>query len=372
MLGSCMNILLDTQSKSVTRQLELDIRNLLVSDNVKQGNKLLPERKLAKKYNLSCGSVRKVMARLVDEGLLERNGRRGTQICVQTTKSRTISFSFFSSLDFSDMGTAQYLNDIYRGMEQEAIGLGWDIALQIGNALKEKLAVLKNNQSHWADGVILGGTNMPGMISDLVKTSIPFVVIDYPNKIQGVNSIYPDNINGGYMAVSHLREMGHEKIGFVYPLFGSETEMQEGIKSRFFGYQDAMSKTGKPLDGKLGVGINVGTNFKLSATGENTLKEYLASPERPTAIFVASDSIVPEFYRVSQELKIKIPEDLSIVGFEGISFGESFPLALTSVHVDRMMMGKLAIRRLKAIFDGEVFPVSQIIPVKLIVRNSTK
>lgn len=350
-----------------TEQLEADIRNQIASGRAKNGTRILPERELAQQYNLNCGSVRKVLLRLVDEGLLIRNGRSGTRICVEKTVSKTIAFNVFSSLRFSSIGASPYLEDIYRGIEQEALRIGWDVAMQMGNASKERLAALKNNGTHWADGIILCGTGMPDMVANLMKTSMPFVVVDYPN-IQGVNNIFPDNINGGSMAVSHLQGLKHEKNGFLYPLLNSETEMQAGIKARFLGYQDAMDRK---INDKWICGVNVGTDYKLSADGEATLREYLSSPERPTAVFVPSDSIMPEFYRVAQDLRLRIPDDISVVGFEGLALGETLNPSLTTVHVDRVTMGKLAIQRLKALFDGETTPISQILPVNLIVRNST-
>lgn len=362
-----MDILTDNQS--LTEKLEADIRSQFESGALKYGMRLLPERELALKYKLSRGTVRKVLLQLTDEGLLHRNGRRGTRICSRVAETKTISFSFFSSLDFSSMASNPYFNDIYRGMEQEAIGMGWDIALQTGKALKGRLALLKNNRNHWADGIILAGADIPSIAPELAKTSVPFVVVDYPNRIQSINSVFPDNINGGYMAVSHLRELKHRKIGFVYPLFDGETAMQEGFKARFFGYQDAM---GDKTDSKLLLGVNVGTDYKLSADGEAVLRKYLSVPNRPTAVFVPSDSIMPEIYRIAGEMKLRIPEDFSVVGFEGLALSEKLVPSLTTIHVDRVMMGRLAVQRLKAIFEGATTPVSQMLPVKLIVRNSTK
>ncbi len=362
-----------------TEKLEADLRRQIMSAGLKRGDRILPERELCREYRLSRGAVQRVLARLTRDGLIERSGRHGTTVRADADSLRkaglvqhTIVFTFFSSLECPDVTALPYTRDIYLGIESEALRSGWELAVQLGESFNRRVTAKEDDRGHWADGIVVAGSGMETAIAGLKQAAIPFVVVDYPTRIQGINCIYPDNTAGGYLAAGHLLDEGHRRIGFVYPAFGDERGMQEGFKTRFYGYHDALRERKTSVAGRLVAGVHTGPGFKLTVRGERQLRKYLSQPGRPTAVFVASDTIVPEFYRVAAEMKIGIPRDISVVGFEGLAFGGTMDPALTTVLVDREKMGRLAVHRLESIFAGETDPISHVLPVKLVVRRSTR
>lgn len=364
-----MSDLLD--SKSVSEKFEQDILRQINSGMLKHGDRLMPERELCLKYSLSRGATRKVLSRLAQQGWLKRRGRYGTTVNIARKISPVVIYSYLSSFQISDVNLPPHSRKIYRGMEKEALSLNWDTMIQIDEAFRRKLLTKDTTSSNWADGIILGGTEMGEAIAGLQKKAIPFVAVDYPSTEQGINSVCADNIGGGYIATAHLLKLGHRKIGCLYPVFSGETVMQPCFKGRYLGYISSVSESGHGIDQTLTRGVEVSSDFLLTPNGEKALRGFLARPDRPSAVFVVSDCICHEFYRVAKEMKLRIPEDISITGFEGIPMKKEFNPSLTTICVDWGLMGQTAVKRLNAILSGDTSPVKQIIPVELAVKNST-
>jgi LacI family transcriptional regulator len=134
--------------------------------------------------------------------------------------------------------------------------------------------------------------------------------------------------------------LGHRRIGFI-----SGRPELESSNRRLKGYREALEKAGIPVDDKLIVSGDYTT-----AAGVSGTQQLLALEKPPTAIFASNDQMAMGVYQVAQELELKIPDDLSVVGFDNIT--ESKYMGLTTVDQFMSQMGFVATQMLIKLING--------------------
>jgi LacI family xylobiose transport system transcriptional regulator len=196
----------------------------------------------------------------------------------------------------------------------------------------------------WADqvvarrphGVILVLSGLDeGQRALLTSRNIPYVVMD-PAGDPGADepSIGATNWQGGLAATRHLVELGHRRIGAI-----SGPSRMMCSRARVDGYRAALETAGVPFDPHL---IKTG-DFHHEA-GYRLGLELLRRPDRPTAIFAGNDLQAVGIYEAARELGLRIPEDLSVVGFDDVPVARWVGPPLTTVRQPLMEMGEAAAR----------------------------
>lgn len=192
----------------------------------------------------------------------------------------------------------------------------------------------------------------------------PTVVLSYQFGDSPIGSVLVDNFNGGYEAVKHMVELEHKKIMFVNPspkyidhiqkLEGGEKALKEANLVR---YPNDINNSLALSDMDLGYHFNT----------------ILESGNRPSAMFIASDQEALRIMRVLQEKGIRVPEDISIVGFDNLYFAANTNPPLTTVHQPIFDVGKAACRMLIEMMGAEKDQVNNeaMLKTQLIVRKST-
>ncbi|MBC7808204.1 MAG: substrate-binding domain-containing protein [Akkermansiaceae bacterium] len=183
-------------------------------------------------------------------------------------------------------------------------------------------------------------------------------------------SVISDSFGGAYAATRHLVGLGHRKIGFF--LGGLPMGTFEYRKN---GFLSAMFSAGIMPNRAWVIGES--ENVEL-LTAE--LRVLLRSDDRPTAIVAANDHNALMVLRLCSEIGLQVPQDVSVVGFDDIEFASHVAPALTTVHVNKELMGRYAVRRLwerivlrlRTNASGEEMlpPICHTLPVSLIVRES--
>jgi LacI family transcriptional regulator len=196
------------------------------------------------------------------------------------------------------------------------------------------------------------------------RRQLPVVVIDPLNPPPAdVVSVGATNWAGGKAATEHLLELGHRRIAYIGGI-----ERAECNQARLHGYMAALTAQGVPVDPQY---IVSGGRFRRDS-GTAGLKALLALDERPTAIFAASDSIALGVLGEAARQGVRIPEDMSLVGFDGTIQGEESVPALTSVSQPLEEMGRTALRSLLRQARGEVLDSRRVeLATQVIVRDST-
>jgi LacI family transcriptional regulator len=196
------------------------------------------------------------------------------------------------------------------------------------------------------------------------RRKLPVVVIDPLNPPPAdVVSVGATNWAGGKAATEHLLELGHRRIAYIGGI-----ERAECNQARLHGYMAALAAHGVPVDPQY---IVSGGRFRRDS-GTAGLKALLTLDERPTAIFAGSDSIALGVLGEAARQGVRIPEDMSLVGFDGTIQGEESVPALTSVSQPLEEMGRTALRSLLRQARGEVLDSRRVeLATQVIVRDST-
>jgi len=190
---------------------------------------------------------------------------------------------------------------------------------------------------------------------------IPTVFIDHHHPDLKVDCILTNNRFGSYEAVKHLIDMGHKKIGFLGNI-GSSPSYQE----RWWGFQLALQDAGIPIL-KDAVRLDIMENEENITSYINELKEL------PTGWFCTNDTIAFILQNSLYKLGIKVPDDISVCGFDNIQLSALSNPPLTTVNIDKELYGKRAVERLIWRKDQPESPTEEIlISTNLVIRKSTK
>lgn len=227
---------------------------------------------------------------------------------------------------------------------------------------RQYMSILKERG---VDGIILTisqGTNKE-YVREIIDGSIPVVLLDEPVAYRNVYGVFVDNHKGGYLATRHLIELGHKKIACITGPYSSITSIK-----RMEGYKHAITEAGISIDES----IIMSGDYK-EETGFKYMDEIIRSSSGVTAVFSASDNIAIGIYRAAKSHGLKIPKDLSVVGFDDAYSTQLIEPALTDVQQPTYEMGIKAVETILKLLSGSNVRKKIItFEPKLIVRESTR
>lgn len=198
-------------------------------------------------------------------------------------------------------------------------------------------------------------------VETALEANIPCMVINNVVHDLEVNYIGIDNITGGKIAADYLISLGHRRIAMVT----GNLQTQSGAH-RLEGFKQAMDKQKMPIASHA---IVEGDYSRRSA--RLAAEKLLALPERPTAIFASSDDMALEMIAVILERGLRVPEDVSVIGFDDNPSCLFGPVALTTVKQPLFQMAEYAVQHLNNIVAGKRKALVQmVLPPQLIVRDS--
>jgi LacI family transcriptional regulator len=224
----------------------------------------------------------------------------------------------------------------------------------------------------WIEGVLARRpTGVIAVFSDLSESiraqlrtrDIPFVVVDPTGEpLHDTPSVGATNWNGGLTATRHLLSLGHRRIGVI----GGPQDILCS-RARLDGYRAAMDEAGVPVDPRL---ITHG-HFHVDE-GIQKGRALLRLPDRPTAIFSGNDLQALGVYQAAREMRLHIPEDLSVVGFDDLPVAQWVGPPLTTVRQPLIEMAEAAAELVLALARGEEPAQTRVeLTTELIVREST-
>lgn len=213
------------------------------------------------------------------------------------------------------------------------------------------------------DGLILTGSDRPPHLYELLeKNAVPYIVTWKLTDGEHRPSVSFDNYRAGRMAMAHLIELGHRRIGLVC----GRTRVNDRARERRRAYEDALREANIDVLEEL----IFERDFEF-IEGSAAMRRMLESPERPTAVFCANDIQAIGALQECLESGLKVPQDMSIIGFDDLPIARYVRPRLTSIHVPAARMGHIAAERLFTMIANENEIGTEEIPVELIVREST-
>jgi len=190
------------------------------------------------------------------------------------------------------------------------------------------------------DGVILLGTNLsPAQIAAVAAMlPEPLVVLDTCCDTLPLHFVEINNIMGAYQAGVHLCELGHERIGYI-----ASNVRIHNFDERMTGFRAALREKGRTLDDAFIFSVAPTILSSQDALKEQLQSHLAAGREMPTAFFCECDYIAISAIKTLAELGYRIPDDVSVVGFDNISEALAVSPELSTVHVDKERLAHQAV-----------------------------
>ena len=279
-----------------------------------------------------------------------RNLRRGRSEKIGLLINNPISF------------LSEYISEVMAGAALQAEAHGHNLILYTA-AVENPQALKRICRSREVDGLMVIFEPSPEAVEVLISEKMPFVVFGRRVEPPMVSYIAPDNREGAYRLTRHLISLGHRRIGFT-----TRPELGAVSDDRFAGYREALKDAGIHYDPALVVETFVEPN-----SGGRALNTLLALADPPTALFAFYDLMASDALKAAQKLGLRVPEDIAIAGFDGLRSSSITNPPITTVAQPLEQMGQLAADMLlEQIDNGDYVPAHRVLPVELIIRESTQ
>jgi LacI family transcriptional regulator len=264
---------------------------------------------------------------------------------------------------------SQYYSELVHTLESRIREKGYNMLVALSDFDSKKVVqdfeTMENNEvSGIICATLAAGEDLGvSILQAAEKTGIPVVFLADGGKRESVrfDFIYLNQLNGIELVIDHLVSLGHTRIGFV-----GEYHSTPRLKC----FEQVMKEKGLFLDQRL---VKMGvTRFEYG--GYEQMKLLLAEAERPTAVIAAYDQFAFGALKAIEEAGLKVPDDISVVGFDNIVTCEFLPKKLTSVTNPVGSMGQIAIRLLFSKLFPTTDDIIQNVSLQpaLIVRETTK
>lgn len=256
-----------------------------------------------------------------------------------------------------------FFSEMLKGIQTECENNNYQLLITYTN-INELDTIGRGDKQMNVSGIIILGTLLkPNDIHHLERIEIPYVVMDASIPGKNTDFISIDNFNGMYEVGEYLISLGHRVFGMIslVPLINNFKERKQGLLQSF-------------EDNEVEFDPDYEISFYPGDTISDTIKEYLQKLDRlnkpyPTAIVAMNDFLALELISGLKQHEI----DISVTGFDNIDMGRiSYP-SLTTVDVDKFLLGQSAVKRLLDKITNEDHSCQRIlISTKMIIRNSTK
>lgn len=247
-----------------------------------------------------------------------------------------------------DIATTPHAGRIILGAQQAARERG--LTLVLINTSRDELDVQRDTDAllrQQVDGVLYATMYHREIALPESLRSVPTVLIDSTSDDGSVPSVVPDEEGGAYLAVNELIGHGHRRIGFI-----TNSEDVPATRGRLAGYRRALGNAGLEFDSGLVVADQSET-----PGGYTAARTVLTRTDRPTGLFCYNDRMAMGAYRAAAELGLRIPSDLSIVGFDNQELiSEGLYPALTTVALPHFEMGEWALDALARLMESDPPP----------------
>lgn len=328
----------------------------------KPHDRIPSEAELAEALDVSSITVRKALSDLVNEGVIYRVRGKGSFIADKKSEapssiSRLVAF-IISGTEIYDSSYMQ----IIKGIQSRLDPYNYRLVIEFieNNVSQEDELISKINPSDYS-GLLIYSSD-PNAAKSYLKLlqieKMPFVMLDrYPSGMP-VNSIVCNNQDGAFEATEYLLDLGHRRIGFAAYDFHLSSEVD-----RFNGYRNALASAGLVEDSSV--------HFLEKELDYSKLVPLIKRREL-TALFCVNDRKALEAVDQLTSLGVRIPEEISIMGFDDFAGSKFSRVPLTTVKQDFGALGSESAKLLLDLIDGEAVGSKKImLPTSLVVREST-
>ena len=293
--------------------------------------------------------------------MMDRMGYRPNLIARGLVRSRTQVFALVIP-DFNP-----HVQPIVRGVVDACRRRDYALMLFSTEYWSEEEASYSYIADNWrVDGVLIYNVahhdRLTADAQRLKADRLPFVFINKYLRKKNINSVSVDNYEAVNRAVEHLAGLGHRRIGI---LNGSLMSV-DGVE-RFEAFKEALARAKLRFDPRF-----AGTANFSDVEAAEEVRRILMQKDRPTAIFCANDLMAMGAIRAARRMKLRVPKDVSFVGFDDLEAGRWFSPALSTLQPPQREVGEQAVELLVNIIRDPMRKAEQVaLPAKLILRESS-
>ncbi len=253
--------------------------------------------------------------------------------------------------------------EVVSGIEHAANDLGYSVFLADSDADPEReKKVVQSFAERRVDGILVTSSRVGALYLPLLsEMMVPIVLVNNQHPGPFVHSVTIENVEGSRDAARHLISLGHRRIAYLGDQFGYQSDTE-----RFAGYRQALDSAAVPFHPEL----IVHGDGKPEAAGA-AMEKLLSLQAPPTAVFCYNDMSALGAMRTIRARGLRVPEDISIVGFDDIFVSSYMQPPLTTVRQPMRQMGILAMESLARLMSGEGSAIRIKVGAELIVREST-
>ncbi|GAB4334546.1 MAG: LacI family DNA-binding transcriptional regulator [Calditrichia bacterium] len=328
---------------------------------------------VAKKANVSVATVslvihnhkrisqetRKRVLKVIDElGYHPSHSARGL------VSRRSGNIGFITTNDHFSRSEPFY-TQIFLGTEFRARDLEYYVLLTtIPSDFSENDPLPRFVLEHNVDGVIIAGKVPANLVERLEEKNLPIIFVDYYLEGHRQPAVMIDNVDGGRQATRHLLDCGHRDIAFIGGDIGHPS-----ISERYQGYRQALEEAAVPFSPGRCV---LDAPYPDREGGYRSIKKLLESGEAFSAVFSCNDAMAIGALQGLREAGLRVPQDVSIIGFDDVEADLSLDPPLSTMRVPKVDLGieavNLVVNELKS--PGQPFR-KILVPAELVVRGST-
>jgi len=330
---------------------------------------------IARELGLSVSTVSKALSdsyeisektkKLVNE-YAEKNNYRPNPIAKSLKQGNSKSIGIVVSTIENN-----FFSQVINGIESVAYSKGYNVIItQTHESYDLEVLNVKHLTFRSIDGILISlstETNDIEHLNVLHKKGLPIVFFDRISEDIDTHKVIADNYTGAYEGTAHLIKSGYKKIAQITSSANSSI-----TKERLGGYKKALEDNGIVLnDNYIKYCPHGGRDL---AEIKNALNDLLSMDNRPDAIFTSSDRITVTTLLLLQELKIKIPDEIALLGFTNTQLAEALNPSLSSIYQPGFEIGKTAAEMLINLIESKR-PVTEfetkVLPTQLFIRNSS-
>jgi LacI family transcriptional regulator len=255
-----------------------------------------------------------------------------------------------------------FFPELIKAFEDAALEKGFDILLCNTNYQPERThAAVRKMIENKVPGVAVMTSELGATLAkDLASNDVAVVFLDLGTTRKNVSNVRADYSKGVHQAIDHLRGLGHKEIAFI-----AGPQSLRSAVTRRTAFVDALNHWGLPSD------QTVEGDHKVDG-GMRAAQAILSKPNLPTAILCSNDLTAIGAMKALGQAGIRVPEDVSVIGFDDIDFARHAHPPLTTVNLSRVRLGKLAFEALyKMLRSGRRKGCEYVVETQLVVREST-
>ena len=344
----------------LAEQLRADVR----TGRLKAGDRLPSFVELRQEHQISRGTVEKAHALLEREGLIVREQGRGVFVARPKSVSATGVLGFIGG-GFTETRTSLYWAHLLDALQKEAARA----------KLQLLLLTETSDDSLWdkVDGLLIS-VNEEALYPLLRHLPQSLSCVSIMNSADGMSSVLADDYGGARDATGHLTSVGHTRIGH---LISGHSHL---VERRLAGYRDALHDAGiePSLHGlrQMHPRLSFDSKNEFAEQGRKSVQQWLSSGDwsrhRYTALLAQNDNAAVGAIEAFQDAGLRVPEDVSVIGFDGNETYDYFLPRLTTMEVPLLDIGTAAVRLLREAM-GRRRPETQtrVLPVTLREGGST-